>query len=128
MTRRRCTIRTFSIGFRDWMREKAKPSVSQEIAGVYRQTNGFLSPAVVITMISVFLLIMVTGLRALSDSGALSAAPPSTLLVLAVAVLAWACFYFCRRLFSFCINSLQFAKSMCERGHQILEGTRAPTA
>jgi uncharacterized integral membrane protein len=128
MKRRSCSLRTFSIGLRDWLREKSKPTVAQEVAVVYKKTNGFLTPAIVVTIIAVSLLGIVKALQALAGSQALSGLPSSAPLGLGLLATGVAAVYFIKLVFSFFINSLQFAHSMCERGQQILEGTRAPAS
>jgi uncharacterized membrane protein len=102
--------------------------VAQEVAVAYQKTNGFLTPAIVITIIAVSLLGIVKALQALSDSQVLSGLPPSAPQGLALLAAGAAVLYVIKLVFSFFINSLQFAHSMCERGQQILEGTRAPTS
>ena len=126
MTRRPCSLQSFSIGLRDWLREKSKPTVAQEIAVVYQKTNGFLTPAIILTIIAVALLAIVKTLEMLADTQALSGLPPSAPQGTALLAAAAAVLYVMKRVFSFYKNSLQFAHSMCERGQQILEGTRAP--
>lgn len=126
MERRPCSLRSFTVGLKDWLREKSKPTVAQEVAVVYRQTNGFQTPAIILTIIAVLLLAIVKGIQAVADNGALSALPASAPIGLAALAGVGAAAYIVKLFFSFSRNSLQFAQSMCERGHQILDGTRAP--
>lgn len=128
MVRKRCTLRAFSIGLKDWLRAKSKPTIAEEVATVYKQTNGFLNPAIWVTIVAVLLLGIVKSLRAINDNNALSGMPAAAPEILAIALALAAVAYAAKRIFSFSINSLQFATSMCERGQQILDGTRSPVS
>jgi hypothetical protein len=126
MTRNRCTLRTFSLGLRDWLREKRQTTVAEEVADVVKSSNGLQRPAIVVTVIAVSLLVIVLGLRLLDTSGALGHVSSTGFLWLTAVVTLGALVYAFKCLFSFLLNSLQFAQSMCERGHELLEGTRTP--
>jgi uncharacterized membrane protein YesL len=128
MARKGCTLRAFSMGLKDWLREKSKPTIAEEVVTVYKQTNGFLNPAIWVTIVAILLLVIVKSLRAISETNALAGMPSAMPEVLAIALALAAVCYAAKRIFSFSINSLQFATSMCERGQQILDGTRLPVS